>query len=63
MHPTYFYTATTFAQTYALSVILRVFPAEQMMEDLRERYFGPTFELKSHDKVLIINLPRLETAK
>ena len=23
----------------------------QMMEDLRERYFGPSFELLSHDKV------------
>ncbi|CAE6150074.1 unnamed protein product [Arabidopsis arenosa] len=25
-------------------------PQCKMMEDLRERYFGPTFELKSHDK-------------
>lgn len=23
----------------------------QVYEDLRERYFGPTFELQSHDKV------------
>lgn len=23
----------------------------QVIEDLRERYFGPLFELKSHDKV------------
>ncbi|EOA17551.1 hypothetical protein CARUB_v10005910mg [Capsella rubella] len=25
-------------------------PQCKMIEDLRERYFGPTFELKSHDK-------------
>lgn len=35
---------------------LEVFIVEQMMEALRERYFGPTFELHSHDKVRIINL-------
>lgn len=23
----------------------------QVVEDLRERFFGPSFELKSHDKV------------
>lgn len=25
--------------------------SKQMMTDLRERYFGPSFELKSHEKV------------
>lgn len=28
----------------------------QIFEDLRERYFGPSFELQSHEKVSFINV-------
>ncbi|XP_010436928.1 PREDICTED: uncharacterized protein LOC104720749 [Camelina sativa] len=42
--------------THTASVVAEVLnlpfvsPQCKMIEDLRERYFGPTFELKSHDK-------------
>lgn len=33
------------------TLIMRLYFDEQVIEDLRERYFGPTFEFKSHEKV------------
>ncbi|CAD5330301.1 unnamed protein product [Arabidopsis thaliana] len=44
--------STTHTARVVAKVLNLPFDAPQckMMEDLRERYFGPTFELKSHDK-------------
>ncbi|KAL9820294.1 putative histidine phosphatase superfamily, clade-1 [Arabidopsis thaliana] len=48
------FSRTTHTARVVAEVLNLPFDAPQckMMEDLRERYFGPTFELKSHDKVL-----------
>ncbi|CAA0397898.1 Histidine phosphatase superfamily clade-1 [Arabidopsis thaliana x Arabidopsis arenosa] len=46
------FSRTTHTARVVAEVLNLPFDAPQckMMEDLRERYFGPTFELKSHDK-------------
>lgn len=46
------FSRTTHTARVVAKVLNLPFDAPQckMMEDLRERYFGPTFELKSHDK-------------
>ncbi|KAJ0523876.1 hypothetical protein HanIR_Chr10g0498521 [Helianthus annuus] len=36
-------------------------PLENVYEDLRERYFGPTFELQSHDKEKHNELEKIKT--